>query len=174
MVISSWSNKLKFNKDHMNKEFKRMMKLAGLTEIKINKPEDFIKLKLPTDPTNGNTKIIVNDFTSVEDFEKEYDVFIKDLIKLNPQISTEFFLKDHTGLPQDVIDTIYTDYPEGVTMSEFYRIYFVFLFSNLISNYDKYEDDEIDNRVDKYLHIKEKFADNAMRGRWLLVPGVTS
>ncbi len=148
-------------------------KYYNLNEIKVNEPKKFIPLKLPVDPTDGHTKIIVNDNTSSEDFEKEYRNRVETIIKLNPQIKAEFFLKNHGGVPQDMIDTIYSDYPQGVTISEYYKIYFSWLISNLISNFDKYESEEIDERVDKFLDYSDEFVNYATKGRWLVIPDVT-
>lgn len=163
----------------MNKEFKRMMELAGLNEIKVNKPLDFIKLNLPIDPTNGNTKIHFNDDYR-NDTEDKYSQLVKNLIKLNPQIDAEFFLEDHSGLPEDVMYHILYNPDDnnprgerGVTMSEFYKIYFSWLWANLVADYGKYEEDEIDLRYDQYGPMRDEFADNAMKGRWLKVQGVT-
>jgi len=152
---------------------KATKKYYKLNEIKVNEPKKFIPLKLPVDPTDGHTKIIVNDNTSSEDFEKEYRNRVETIIKLNPQIKAEFFLKNHEGIPQDMIDTIYSDYPQGVTISEYYKIYFSWLISNLISNFDKYESEEIDERIDKFLDYSDEFVSYATKGRWLVIPDVT-
>jgi len=152
---------------------KATKKYYNLNEIKVNEPKKFIPLKLPVDPTDGHTKIIVNDNTSSEDFEKEYRNRVETIIKLNPQIKAEFFLKNHEGIPQDMIDTIYSDYPQGVTISEYYKIYFSWLISNLISNFDKYESEEIDERIDKFLDYSDEFVNYATKGRWLVIPDVT-
>lgn len=152
----------------MNSEFKRMIKLAGLAEIKVNKPKHFLKLNLPFNSTNSNTPI------PVDEYEEKYSDLIEDLINLNPQIDSKFFLLDHDGLHEDVMDTLYTDAPEA-TISEFYRIYFGWLWSNLVINYNQYSREEVDNRINQYLinNINKEFVDNAMKGNWLVVAGVT-
>ncbi len=155
----------------MNNEFKRMLELAGLTEIKVVKSSNFTKLKLPFDPNNDNVRILPPNWN---DFLEKYDIFVKDLINLNPQINPEFFLLDHGGITNDVEYELSSNHPEGFTMSEFYRTYFYWLWANLVADFANYEDDEVEERENKYSDMRDEFADNAMRGRWLLVPGVTS
>jgi hypothetical protein len=150
----------------MNQEFKRMQELAGLTEIKINKPKHFIKLNSPFKLTDS-IKI------PIDDLENNFDSLINDLIKINPQINPELFLA-HDGIYEDVIDTIYHQYNQEATIPEFYKTYFIWLWANLVANYSKYEDDEIEERGNKYGSMRGEFADNAMKGRWLAVPEVTS
>ena len=156
----------------MNHEFKRMLELAGLTEIKVNRPPDIIKIKLPVDPVNDKTKVPIE--IPIEDLEAKYDDLIKDFIKINPQIDPQFLEFENDGLFNDIVDTLDTKYPDGATVSEFYRTYFYWLWANLVSDYSKYEDDEIEERETKYGHMRDEFADNAMKGRWLVVSGVTS
>jgi len=151
----------------MNHEFKRMQELAGLTEIKINKPKHFVKLNLPFDSTNSNIPI------PVDEYKDKYDSLIEDLINLNQQIDPKFFLLNHAGMHDDIFDTLYDN--DGATVSEFYEIYFGWLWSNLVINYNQYSDEEVDNRINQYINsgMTKEFVDNAMKGKWLTVAGVT-
>jgi hypothetical protein len=147
----------------MNHEFKRMQELAGLTEIKINKPKHFIKLNLPFKSTD-NIKIPEGDLYN------NWNELINDLVRLNPQINSEFFLRHH-GINDDVFDDI--GHQGEATTPEFYKIYFSWLWANLVSNINKFEWDELVERERKYSSMRNEFVDNAMNGRWLVVPDVT-
>lgn len=152
----------------MNSEFKRMMELAGLAEIKVNKPKRFTKLNLPYDSSSDtNVKIPVDELIDA------YGDLINDLVRLNPQIDPYLFKADSGGLHDDVLDTLYTDNPGGATLLEFYKIYFQWLFANLIADFDKYDGNEIDERINKFSDYVDEFADNALKGRWLNIEGVT-
>ena len=150
----------------MSTEFKRMMELAGLTEIKVNTPKQSIKLNLPVDAMNDDTKI------DYQDLEDHYGELIYDLEKLNPQIDADLFHRTHDGLYEDVMDTIYPK--GGATISEFYKIYFRWLFMNLVADFENYEDDEVTNRSEQYGGKMDEFVNLAMKGRWLIIPEVTS
>jgi hypothetical protein len=149
----------------MNHEFKRMLELAGLTEIKVNKPKHFIKINLPFKSTD-NIKI------PIDDLDAKYDDLINDFIRINPQINPEFFL-NHNGLYEDVLDTIAHKYNQEATIPEFYKVYFYWLWANLVSNINKFEEDELEERERKYGSMRNEFMSNAMNGKWLAVPGVT-
>ena len=149
----------------MNKEFKRMMKLAGLNEIKINKPKHFIQLNLPLDSTNSNIPI------PIDELEDNFGDLTGDLIRLNPQIA-KFFLNDD-GIYNDVIDTLSTDYPDGATLKEFYKIYFYWVWVGLMVD-GKYSNEEVNARENKYGYMLDEFVNNAMDGKWLAVAGVTA
>lgn len=152
----------------MNPEFKRMMELAGLTEIKVNSPLRFRKLNLPYD-SSSDTNVTI----PIGELIDAYDDLINDLIRLNPQIDSYLFQIDNDGLHEDVLDTLYTDNPDGATLKEFYKTYFQWLFSNLVIDFNKYESEEIDKRIDKFSNYVDEFADNAIQGRWLNIKGVT-
>ena len=151
----------------MNSEFKRMMELAGLTEITIKPPGKFVKLNLPYDSSSDTNVVIPN-----EELEGAYEDLINDLVKLNPQIDPYLFQASNNGLWSDVMDTLYSN-PEGNTLIEFYKIYFRWLFSNLIADFSKYEGGEVDQRYDMFYEYIDEFVDNAMKGRWLKIKGVT-
>ena len=150
----------------MDKEFKRMMELAGLTEIQIKKPNRVIKLNLPFKSTDSPIKIPLGDL------ENHYKDLINDLIKLNPQINPKFFLS-HDGLQEDVFHDLYEKYNDEASIPEFYKSYFSWLWANLTADYDEYENDAIDIRWDQYNHMRDEFTDNAMNGKWLKVQGMT-
>jgi hypothetical protein len=152
----------------MNPEFKRMIELAGLTEIAIKAPGKFIKLNLPYDSSSDTNVNIPG-----EEFEGAYNNLIDDLVRLNPQIDPYFFQADNDGLHEDVMDTLFHDHPEGTTLLEFYKIYFKWLFSNLITDFSKYEGEEVDQRNDIFYEYIDEFVNNAMKGRWLKIKGVT-
>jgi hypothetical protein len=153
-----------------------------LRALKINTPESFIKLNLPSN-LKDNNKIFINgpfsdDIDSdgtYEEYTKKFDSLIEDLIKLNPQIDPELFIKDEGGIQVDVADILDREYPNGVNLYEFYKIYFNRLWSNLIYNPNKYSEDELEIRDNYYDYNRsDEFADNAMNGKWLVVPDVTA
>ena len=155
----------------MNTEFKRMMQLAGLTEIKVNQPKSFKRLNLPPGlPEHADTLI------DVIELEEKYNDLINDLVKLNPQIDPYFFQADNYYLSDDVMDAINYDHPNGVTLKQFYEIYFTWLFANLIYDPNKYNDEELEARQEKFNHPdqRQEFANNALEGRWLNIADVTS
>jgi hypothetical protein len=155
----------------MNKEFKRMMKLAGLNEIKINKPGTFKKLNLPFNSTNSNTPI------PVDELDNNFAELTEDLIRLNPQIAVFFPNQNNNfldGIYDSVLDTLETDYSNGATLKEFYKIYFDWLWAHLVADYSKYSGAEVDARDEQYSHMREEFADYAINGKWLAVAGVTA
>jgi hypothetical protein len=145
-----------------------MMELAGLTEIVVKSPNKFTKLNLPYD-SSSDTNVNIP-FGELID---SYDDLINDLVRLNPQIDPYFFQADNDGLYEDVLDILYTDNPDGATLLEFYKIYFQWLFSNLIADFNKYNGDEIDERINKFSDYVDEFADNALKGKWLNVEKVT-
>ena len=154
----------------MNNEFKRMLELAGLTEIKVNEPfRQFIPLKLPFDSSSNSNVTIPN-----EELEAAYYELTNDLVRLNPQIDPYFFQADDDGLWSDVLDSIYENNPEGTTLIEFYKTYFHWLFRNLVADYDRYEDYEMNGRYDEFDQYTDEFAENAIKGRWLNIKTVTA
>ena len=152
----------------MNSEFKRMLELAGLAEIKVNEPKRFTSIKLPYLSLDADI-LIPND-----DFEEIYGDLVHGLVELNPQIDPYFFQVNNDGLYEDVLDSIFENNPEGTTLIEFYKIYFYWLFSNLISAYGEYEDNEVEERDDKFDQYTKEFVENAMKGRWLNIKTVTA
>ncbi len=153
----------------MNKEFKRMVELAGLTEIKVNEPfRQFIPLKLPY--LSLDTDILIPN----DDFEEAYGDLIHGLVELNPQINPYFFQVDNNGLWNDVMDSIFENNPEGTTLTEFYKIYFHWLFRNLVADYNRYEDNDMNGRYDEFDQYKNEFVENAMKGKWLNIKTVTA
>jgi hypothetical protein len=146
----------------MSPEFERMMKLAGLTEIKVKLPNKFTKLNLPYDSSSDTNVNIPG-----EEFEGAYNNLIDDLVRLNPQIDPYFFQAENHGLYEDVIDTLLHDHPEGTTLLEFYKIYFEWLFSNLIYIANPNHNDEL-------YHMYPEFIGSAMQGKWLSIPGITT
>jgi hypothetical protein len=151
----------------MNSEFKRMLELAGLAEIKVNEPKRFTSIKLPY--LSLDTDILIPN----DDFEEIYGDLVHGLVKLNPQIDSQFFRADDDGLAEDVLEEL-TKYPEGTTLIEFYKIYFYWLFRNLVFDYGKYEDEEVDERYDEFDQYTDEFAENAIKGRWLNIKTVTA
>ena len=151
----------------MNNEFKRMMELAGLNEIKINEPNRFIKLNLPFDPTD-RVRI------SIDDINHEYDNLMDNIVAANPQIDPKFFRIHYDYVAGDVMDTIDSDYNGEVTVPEFYKIYFEWLWANLVSDLDRFTWEEVDQRQLKYNHMSDEFVDGAMNSKWLVVPDVTA
>ena len=140
-----------------------MMQLAGLTEITINKPESYKKLNLPYNPTDEN----INEPIQVESLVYNYPDLIDDLVKLNPQIDPYFFQAHSDGLWNDVNDSLYELDGGAATIEEFYTIYFNWLYPNLLFQVNKHNETE-------YYAKQPKFAESAMKGKWLIVPGVTS
>jgi hypothetical protein len=155
----------------MNSEFKRMMKLAGLTEIKVNHPISYRKLNLPPDFLEHADTLI-----DIPELEENYNGLTDSLVQLNPQIDSYFFQIDNSGLFDDVMDAIEYDHPDGVTLRQFYEIYFTWLFANLIYDPNKYNDEELEARQETFNHPdqRQEFANNALEGRWLNIAGVTS
>lgn len=151
----------------MNSEFKRMLELAGLAEIKVNEPKRFTSIKLPY--LSLDTDILIPN----DDFEEAYGDLIHGLVELNPQIDSQFFRADDDGLAEDVLDEL-AKYPEGTTLIEFYKIYFYWLFRNLIFAYGEYEDEEVNIRYDEFNQYTNEFVENAMKGRWLNIKTVTA
>ena len=152
----------------MNKEFKRMIELAGLTEIKINEPfRKIIPIKLPYLSLDADILI------SNDEFEEIYGDLVHGLVELNPQIDSQFFRANDNGLAEDVLDEL-AKYPEGTTLIEFYKAYFYWLFRNLIFDYGKYEDEEVDKRYDEFNQYADEFAENAINGKWLNIKTVTA
>ncbi len=147
-----------------------MMELAGLTEIKVNRPKHFIKLNLPFNSTNSNIPIPIDELLG------NFEDLVEDLIKLNPQIAV--FLTNHypgflEGIYEGIELDLETDYPDGATLKQFYEIYFEWLWAHLVANYSKYSDEEIDVRDEQYSHMRKEFADYAINSKWLVVTGVT-
>jgi hypothetical protein len=155
----------------MNAEFKRMMELAGLAEIKVNHPISHRKLNLPPDFLKHADIPI-----SIPELEENYNDLINDLVKLNPQIDPYFFQANNHMLWVDVIDSIYYDHPNGATIRQFYKIYLNHLLSYLIHDPNKYTDEEIKTRQEKfdYPDQRQKFANDALEGKWLNISSVTS
>lgn len=149
-----------------------------LNEIKINSPKKFIKLNLPPNLKDNNDKFFTGeyqnyDFVDYEGFVRQFNDLVDNLIKLNPQIDSELFIKDENGIMQDIADMLYSGYPDGVNLYEFYKMYFNALWPNLVYNVDKYSEDELESRDNYYEDRRDEFADYAMKGQWLVVPGVT-
>jgi hypothetical protein len=140
-----------------------MMELAGLNEIIVNKPELYKKLNLPYNPTDEN----VNEPIQVESLVHNYPDLIGNLVKLNPQIDPYFFQAYSDGLWNDVNYTLYELDGGSATIEEFYTIYFNYLYANLLFLVNK------DNEKEYYAK-QPKFVESALKGKWLVVPGVTS
>ena len=128
----------------MNAEFKRMMQLAGLTEIKINPPKSYKKLNLPDLSRFADTLI------DIQDIEEHYDDLINDLVKLNPQIDPYLFQADNDGLFSDILDEISYYQQNGVTLKQFYMIYFTWLFATIVYDITKYDEEELDSRLETF------------------------
>ena len=152
----------------MSKEFKRMMELAGLAEIKVNEPKRFTSIKLPYLSLDADILI------SNDDLEEAYGDLTNGLVRLNPQIDPYFFKADDDGLWNDVMDSISENNPEGTTLIEFYKIYFYWLIRNLVADYDRYEDYEMNGRYDEFDQYTNEFVENAINGRWLNIKTVTA
>jgi hypothetical protein len=144
----------------------------NLNEIKVNEPfRQFIPLKLPFD-SSGNTNVTIPN----DNFEGEYGYgdLINNLVELNPQIDPYFFQVNNDGLYEDVLDSIFENNPEGTTLIEFYKIYFHWLFRNLVADYNRYEDNDMNRRYDEFDQYKNEFVENAMKGKWLNIKTVTA
>ena len=129
---------------------------APIYYIKLNLPKNINSSEIITlwSPTLGNNKTAFKNL-------------VNELIKLNPQIDSELFL-DNDSLFDGLIDGI-----ESGTKKEILSYYFYWLYAHLISDYDKYSDDEMEKRVEKYDGLRDDFKNFAMKGQWMVVPTVT-
>jgi hypothetical protein len=103
----------------MNHEFKRMLELAGLTEIKVVKSSNFTKLKLPFDPNNDNIRILPPNWN---DFLEKYWDFKRGLTE-NQKNVLQFSRKEN-GIIKETEYTIKND-----TNSKTFIGYEIYLFS---------------------------------------------
>jgi hypothetical protein len=152
-------------KDSLTPEEKTYLDKYSKGEKDIEAPIYYIKLNLPKDI--NSPKIINLISPDPKDNETLFTGLVDELIQLNPQINSKLFLK-HSDLYEDIADKI-----EQGTKKEILSLYFYWLFRNLTANFYKYSRDEIKERDKKYLETADDFQDNAMKGKWMVVPTVT-
>lgn len=152
-------------KDSLTPEEKTYLDKYSKGEKDIETPIYYIKLNLPKDI--NSPKIINLISPDPKDNETLFTGLVDELIQLNPQINSKLFLK-HSDLYEDIADKI-----EQGTKKEILSLYFYWLFRNLTANFYKYSRDEIKERDKKYLETADDFQDNAMKGKWMVVPTVT-
>jgi hypothetical protein len=133
----------------------KFLKADKLSEIKINKPGQFIKLNLP------------KDLDREIDPESSFDDIILELIALNPQIPEDVFTAyDTSGLGDDIID----DLDENVSLQEFLQAYFYWLCRNLFHYYNGYGGQQDMGQVMANIDV---FKNNALNGKWKIISGLT-
>jgi hypothetical protein len=152
-------------KDSLTPEEKTYLDKYSKGEKDLEAPIHYIKLNLPKD-INSPEIITLWSPTSGRN-EPAFKNLVNELIKLNPQIDSELFL-DNDSLFDGLIDGI-----ESGTKKEILSYYFYWLYAHLISDYDKYSDDEMEKRVEKYDGLRDDFKNFAMKGQWIVVPTVT-
>ena len=151
--------------DSLTPEEKSYLDKYSKGEKDLESPIHYIKLNLPKDINSD--KIIPFVSSDFKNNKKIFEDLVNELIQLNPQINPELLLKD-PDLYADVADNI----KQG-TKKEILSFYFYWLFRNLTANYFKFSDKEVNKRDKKYLKFTEDFQNNAMEGKWMVVPTVT-
>lgn len=121
----------------------------------------YVKLNLPK---NLNSKVTIEDPS--EDTNGVFSSIINELIKLNPQIDSKFFI-DNNNIYNDVTDDLSPDDKKiDINKKEILSVYFLWLFRNLV--------DMAEVPGKKGLSkFSEKFRDNAIDGKWITIDGVT-
>jgi len=152
-------------KDSLTPEEKAYLDKYSKGEKDLEAPIHYIKLNLPKDINSD--KIITFVSLDFKNNKKIFEDLVDELIQLNPQINPELLSKD-PDLYEDVADNI----KQG-TKKEILSFYFYWLFRNLTANYFKFSDKEINKRDKKYSKFTDDFQDNALKGKWMVVPTVT-
>ncbi len=157
-------------KDSLTPKEKSYLDKYSKGKKNINKPIYFIDLNLPKDI---NSSQIITIFDS-ENYGHEGDngfqnlkKITNELSKLNPKIDSKIF-ELHSGLYEDIVDNI-----EEGTKKEILSVYFYWLFRNLLADHYRYSPDEAEKRDYKYSKLSKPFKDNALKGKWMVVDGVT-
>ena len=150
-------------KDSLTPEEKTYLDKYSKGEKDLEVPTYYTKLNLPKDI---NSSEIIN--LSSEDAGPDLlQDITRELIKLNPQIDPELFVNNQ-GIFEDVVDEV-----ESGTKKEILSSYFYWNFRNLIWDTYKYSEEEANQRHKKYYDLSDKFRDAALKGQWMVVPGVT-
>ena len=152
-------------KDSLTPEEKAYLDKYSKGEKDLEAPIHYIKLNLPKDINSD--KIITFVSSDFNNDKKIFEDLVNELTQLNPQINPELLSKD-PDLYEDVADNI----KQG-TKKEILSFYFYWLFRNLTANYFKFSDKEINKRDKKYSKFTDDFQDNALKGKWMVVPTVT-
>jgi hypothetical protein len=152
-------------KDSLTPEEKAYLDNYSKGKKDLEAPIHYIKLNLPKDINSD--KIIPFASSDFKNNKKIFEDLVNELIQLNPQINPELLSKD-PDLYEDVADNI----KQG-TKKEILSFYFYWLFRNLTANYFKFSDKEVNKRDKKYFKFTDDFQDNAMKGKWMVVPTVT-
>jgi hypothetical protein len=150
-------------KDSLTPEEKVYLDKYSKGEKDIEAPIHYIKLNLPKDI---NSPEIIDLLPEDEESDPFYDIVVE-LTKLNPQINPELFVNNQ-GIFEDVVDEV-----ESGTKKEILSSYFYWNFRNLIWDTYKYSEEEANQRHKKYYDLSDKFRDAALKGQWMVVPGVT-
>jgi hypothetical protein len=125
------------------------MKLIDiLKEIAIKKPH-IVKLNLPSN---------LDDTYSIDHLDNNFGELIDNLKNINFQIPSEKFI-DHDGIYEDVFDSFYAENITQSTLREFLRMYFTWLYSNLV--FTEFNGNESWSEEEQKI-----FVDNAMKGIW--------
>lgn len=152
-------------KDSLTPEEKAYLDNYSKGKKDLEAPIHYIKLNLPKDI--NSSEIIPFASSDFKNNKKIFEDLVNELIQLNPQINPELLSKD-PDLYEDVADNI----KQG-TKKEILSFYFYWLFRNLTANYFKFSEKEVNKRDKKYSKFTEDFQDNAMEGKWMVVPTVT-
>jgi Fe-S-cluster formation regulator IscX/YfhJ len=157
-------------KDSLTPEEKEYLDKYSKGEKNMKKPTYFIAFNLPKDINSSEIIPLYNQETyqdsGDEGFQNLKDI-ADELSELNPKIDPKIF-ELTSGLYEDVIDDI-----EKGTKKEILPIYLTWLFRNLIWDTFRYSPDEADKRLDKYSGLEKPFIDNALKGKWMVIDGVT-
>ena len=150
-------------KDSLTPEEKTYLNKYSKGEKDLETPIYYIKLNLPKD-INSNEII---DLLPEDEESDPFNDIVVELTKLNPQINPELFV-NRQGIFEDVVDEI-----ENGTKKEILSSYFYWNFRNLVWDTYKHSEKEANERAEKYFDLSDKFRDNAMKGKWMVVPNVT-
>jgi hypothetical protein len=150
-------------KDSLTPEEKAYLDNYSKGKKDLEAPIYYIKLNLPKDI---NSPEIIDLLPEDEESDPFYDIVVE-LIKLNPQIDPELFINNQ-GIFEDVVDEV-----ESGTKKEILSSYFYWNFRNLVWDTYKFSEEEANQRHEKYYNLSDKFRDAALKGQWMVVPGVT-
>jgi hypothetical protein len=150
-------------KDSLTPEEKAYLDKYSKGEKDLETPIYYTKLNLPKDI---NSPEIIDLLPDDEESDPFYDLVVE-LTELNPQLDPELF-KNTQGIFEDVVDEV-----ESGTKKQILSSYFYWNFRNLVWDTYKYSKEEADQRMEKYYPLSDKFRDAAMKGQWMVIPGVT-
>jgi hypothetical protein len=150
-------------KDSLTPEEKAYLDNYSKGKKDLEAPIYYIKLNLPKDI---NSPEIIDLLPEDEESDPFYDIVVE-LIKLNPQIDPELFINNQ-GIFEDVVDEV-----ESGTKKEILSSYFYWNFRNLVWDTYKFSEEEANQRHEKYYNLSDKFRNAALKGQWMVVPGVT-